>query len=326
LFPHSIFRKLYRLSKGVPRLINVLCDRALLGAYTQGKERVDKKTLMTAAREVSGESEKQGSRQQFSEWVFAGLVIILLAILGTTYYKELLRFLPIGSLESVVQKPVAKPKQEMVRTATLEKPVGQTGFSARETAYQALFKEWRLQYVNGYGRSVCEQALAQGLRCLDGRGSIGILRQMNKPAVLKLVDEVNGEYYATLTSFKGETATFAIGNATRTVDMKEIIRWWSGDYLILWRAPAEYKEEMKPGSSGPMVEWLEKQPALGQKREPARTGSDYKYEGKIVDQVKKFQLAIGMVPDGIVGPRTVMLLNAAYSSTDPVLNDGKESN
>src|SRR5512140_2882513 len=52
LFPAALMGRLYRLSGGVPRLINVLCDRALLGAYVQGKERVDRKTLMQAAREV----------------------------------------------------------------------------------------------------------------------------------------------------------------------------------------------------------------------------------------------------------------------------------
>jgi murein L,D-transpeptidase YcbB/YkuD len=75
-----------------------------------------------------------------------------------------------------------------------------------------------------------------------------------------------------------------------------------------------------------MVEWLEKQPALRQKQEPVRTGSDNKYEGRIVNKVKKFQLAVGMVPDGIVGPRTIMLLNTDSVGTDPVLNSGKVSN
>jgi len=44
--------RVYRLSGGVPRVINVLCDRALLGTYVQGKERVDRATLAKAAREV----------------------------------------------------------------------------------------------------------------------------------------------------------------------------------------------------------------------------------------------------------------------------------
>src|SRR5450759_2544429 len=52
LFPAALMGRLYRLSGGVPRVINVLCDRALLGAYVQGKERVDRATLAQAAREV----------------------------------------------------------------------------------------------------------------------------------------------------------------------------------------------------------------------------------------------------------------------------------
>ena len=46
--------RLRRLSRGVPRLINILCDRALLGAFVQGKRRVDRATLAQAAREVAG--------------------------------------------------------------------------------------------------------------------------------------------------------------------------------------------------------------------------------------------------------------------------------
>ncbi len=52
LFPNALVGRVYRLSGGVPRVINVLCDRALLGAFVQGKERIDRATLAQAAREV----------------------------------------------------------------------------------------------------------------------------------------------------------------------------------------------------------------------------------------------------------------------------------
>jgi general secretion pathway protein A len=52
LIPAHLSGLLYRLTGGVPRLINVLCDRALLGAYTQNKAQVDRPTLLRAAREV----------------------------------------------------------------------------------------------------------------------------------------------------------------------------------------------------------------------------------------------------------------------------------
>ena len=45
LFPEALMGQLYRLSKGVPRIINVLCDRALLGAYQRVQQ--DSETPMT---------------------------------------------------------------------------------------------------------------------------------------------------------------------------------------------------------------------------------------------------------------------------------------
>ncbi|HMK56854.1 MAG TPA: AAA family ATPase [Dissulfurispiraceae bacterium] len=54
LFTPAGMKKLYVLSGGVPRLINLICDRALLGTYSQGRTRVNKRTLNKAAREVLG--------------------------------------------------------------------------------------------------------------------------------------------------------------------------------------------------------------------------------------------------------------------------------
>ena len=47
-------REVHRLSGGVPRLINIICDRALLGAYTQAEHEVDARLVKQAAAEVAG--------------------------------------------------------------------------------------------------------------------------------------------------------------------------------------------------------------------------------------------------------------------------------
>lgn len=54
LFPEAVLRRLYRRTGGIPRLVNTVCDRALLGAYVRGLDRVDGATLERAAREVMG--------------------------------------------------------------------------------------------------------------------------------------------------------------------------------------------------------------------------------------------------------------------------------
>lgn len=67
LFPPSSIRKLFCLSRGIPRLINLICDRALLGAYAQGRDQVDRSMLSKAAREIFGHS---GVKIRFSR-IFA---------------------------------------------------------------------------------------------------------------------------------------------------------------------------------------------------------------------------------------------------------------
>ncbi len=329
LFPPPAMKKLYRLSKGVPRLINVLCDRALLGAYVQGKEHVDVKTLVSAAREVAGEGDGRWNGQRPYKWVLAGLLVVVCAILWANNYTRISQtFKPLSpsTSEAVIQKPVAAPKAEAPKPATLERPADQTGPATKDAAYEMLFKEWQISYVKKGGRPACEQALAQGLRCLEGKGNVGLLRQINRPAVLQLADDSDGDYhYAILTSLKGETATCVIGNSERKVDLKELVRWWSGDYLILWRAPAEYKEELKPGGGGPLVEWLENQPEFKREQKPARPGTQRRYDGELVKRVKKLQLVAGMIPDGIIGPRTIMLLDSGAGKADPLLDGGKGS-
>ena len=54
LFTPTAMRRVYRLSRGVPRLVNVICDRALLGAFAHEKDRVTAATVRRAGREVLG--------------------------------------------------------------------------------------------------------------------------------------------------------------------------------------------------------------------------------------------------------------------------------
>jgi len=69
LFPGSIARRLFKLSKGIPRVINLICDRALLGVYAQGRESVDLKTLRKAASEVLGVRSQAGLIKRFKNWM-----------------------------------------------------------------------------------------------------------------------------------------------------------------------------------------------------------------------------------------------------------------
>jgi len=53
-FSEDALKRVYQISRGIPRLINILCDRALLGAYVEGKDQVSEKIVLKAAHEVLG--------------------------------------------------------------------------------------------------------------------------------------------------------------------------------------------------------------------------------------------------------------------------------
>jgi len=81
-FPRPLMAQLHQLTKGVPRRINLLCDRALLGAYVENQHQVTSKILRRAAEEVfAGEGRSAAAAAARGPWpyvaagVFAGVVL-----------------------------------------------------------------------------------------------------------------------------------------------------------------------------------------------------------------------------------------------------------
>ena len=324
LFPPATIRKVYRLSRGIPRLINVICDRALLGAYVQGKDRVDPQTLKQAAREATGQDGAPGTRSAVYR-TSAALLLLLAALLTGAF---LFWYRPWTGPQPVSVTASPSPQSKTPAMATKTPAVPRTGLvwpgdlrgeQTQRSAYGTLLKLWQIEVKPG---APCEQAGNRGLRCLQGRGSLVHLHQMNKPAMLTLVDEKKGPFYATLINLQGKAATMVLGPETRVVDLEEINRTWSGEYLLLWRVPPDFQGEVKPGSREPMVVWLKRQLALARGRTP-QIEKDPVYDPATVREVKRFQLSAGLDPDGIVGPVTIMLLNSTTDSGDPVLHGGE---
>jgi len=105
LFPAKTIVKLYNLTGGVPRLINLLCDRALLGAYVKGQNTVSPALLGEAAGEVFGKKSQTGeSSGRFWQW---GVVVLLslIFICGVVFLVQLFRQ-PAVSMEK--QQPAHK--------------------------------------------------------------------------------------------------------------------------------------------------------------------------------------------------------------------------
>ncbi|HKE95903.1 MAG TPA: AAA family ATPase, partial [Povalibacter sp.] len=79
IFTAPALREVHRLSGGVPRIINVICDRALLGAFTQESHRVGPALVRAAAGEVYGRS----FSPPWMKLVAAGSTVAALAVLAS---------------------------------------------------------------------------------------------------------------------------------------------------------------------------------------------------------------------------------------------------
>ncbi len=382
LFPPSVIRKLYRHTGGVPRLINVICDRALLGTFVQGLDRVTKKTLSKAVKEVFGEDKERARTLRRYRWAMAGLAIFISGAVLAAYYhqqpepdlvitaaivgdkeKKVAFALQESPLESNAMYHQDEEAEEMVQETkstgqlvltneaisqeipssipqgikskplpdnsqaetggqqvlqTLEWTLGIPIAESWAKSYQALFKRWGILYDPDSGGAVCQFALAQGLRCLGLQGSLASLLHYNRPAVLTLYTEEGQHYYAAMTDYIGETAMFALGGETREVPLTDVVKRWKGEFALLWSVPSGYSDSLDPGGKGRVVKWLDQKLALLEGR-PYKEGKNVVFTEDMVNQVKKFQFAKNLVPDGIVGPQTIIHLNTEVGTGVPLL-------
>jgi len=320
LFPPSLIGSLYRLSGGVPRVINVICDRALLGAFVQGKERVDSATLAKAAREVLQKPTLQRRVRLHALaavlMILAGATLVLLPNRldqreGMTPAQPAAATADVGTGQP--QRPDAKPVAPAADR--LDWPEDVAASRSQQLAYTALFNAWGLDYSGG---EACSQAARLGMRCRSGRSGLDELRRSNRPAVLLMRDSRGQEFHAALVGVDDNSATFAMGAETRRISLDALAAQWSGHYTLLWRMPPEASESIRPGERSPAVGWVARQLGHTEGRAVEGDGNPV-FDDALARQVRQFQLAEGLIPDGAVGPQTVMRLSAIADNAAPTL-------
>jgi general secretion pathway protein A len=295
LIPAGLFGRLYRLSGGIPRVINLLCDRALLGAYAQGKERVDRATLAQAAREVFGHSPVPAGL------LWRGALAGVLVLTGT-------------ALAVAMYRPAAGP--EAAPAAAQGWPAGAMPADSEQAARAALFQAWGADYRGG---DPCREAKALGLRCRTARGSLDELRQLDRPALLRLRDDQGREVQATLTALSAAGARVVIAGQVRQLTAAALASRWTGHYSLLWRPPAAVPDTLRPGDRGPAVAWLRAQMA-GLHGRQADAATEPVFDDALVGEVKAFQREHGLRADGCVGSQTLVRLLGATDHSGPKLS------
>lgn len=317
LFPPALSRRLHRASGGVPRILNLLCDRALLGTYVQGKERVDRKTLKQAVNEVL-QTPTQQRRHLRLQRLALGLAIVGIAVLlawifgsGGSSWIDVVPAKPVNA-HLATPKPAKKLDVTPIETSI----VAPTETNSKNLAYTAMFKSWGTTYRSG---DLCREAEAQGLRCRNARGSLVELRQLNWPAVLTLRDEQGRSFAAALLEMDRHKASLVVGQKRINVDLGTLASHWNGEYSLLWRPPKAVNTTLRPDDDGPGIVWLRDTMAMIDGQAAAAT-QPARFDAALSQRVKQFQQARGLKADGNVGAQTLLHLLAASDATGPRLS------
>jgi general secretion pathway protein A len=320
IFSPGALNAVFRLSQGVPRVINVICDRSLLGAYSLDRHRVTGALVRNAAAEVFG----RRFAPHWLPWAATGAIAVALA-LGTL---ALWRFEPWGAHARAPADPkppaaaVAAATSAVAATPAAAPPLRQllaqhAADTDTDGAFARLFGLWSAQYQPS-GTDPCTQATQQGLACVSERGSFGQLRLYNHPAILLLNDGAGTSYQVVLTRLDDEQARLELGGP-QSVSLGELSRYWLGDFVMLWRPPA--RAPMKPltmGMRGTEVRWLRQSLQRLHGVAADAPASDL-FDAELTGWVRDFQRQHQLTVDGIAGLQTQIALASAVAGPDSPL-------
>ncbi len=351
---------IHHRARGVPRLINVICDRALLGAYAREQLRVNRATASRAAREVAGRGEGLRWNPRYG-WLAGAAAVVIVAYVFAWFSLNRQQSSPVdrpavseaptnntvSGAAAAVNLPAPAAEQQtaspMVASTTVgERPAESGGPSPEPTlspslqdilashetatgtdmAFVTLLGLWGVDYSPPAGRA-CEAAESAGLRCLYERGTWGFLLNLDRPAILSLSANDGTLHQVVLASVSPEgLARLRIAGEEFEVSLVELMPMWLGDFLLVWRPAAGSGRVMTPGSDGEDVVWLRQSVsrALG---EEIAAANPTVYDAGLRRAVEDFQRTRRLRPDGVAGARTMIALNSALDLPDrPRLKTG----
>jgi general secretion pathway protein A len=337
-------REVYRLTKGVPRLINVVCDRALLGAYSKETRRVNRRLVRRAAAEIEG----MPYAAPLLRWaipVIGGVAIAVIAAsvwpllgqrdepahaekaitaAGTGIAVPASEGTQIAAVSGTAPEPEPRPEpeakaeseadSEAVPEATLDQQLLLSGELTRlAPAFEVLFSLWDLEFdepiTNG-----CDLAQSAGYACLMQRGSWSSLRQLDRPAILTLTDSRGKEHHIVLEALQGSTAQLSIAGVSVTHPFLDVTDLWFGDYILLWRPPNGDPLALGRGSRGDNVVWLRESLAAIDDRYRAEPLDSSIYDEELEQRVIDFQRDHRLDVDGLAGQQTQIIINSLLGS------------
>lgn len=318
VFDAGAKRAVFKLSQGVPRLINVICDRALLGAYSQGLRIVNRRLVHRATREITGEPELDRSWKWALPATTATVAAMLLiaALVWFDQQQETAGPPPAAAIEAVAEpapEPAPEVQQEEDYVSLDEQLAMARELSRRDSAVATLFELWDIDLSQATAPP-CDYAQSLGFSCLSDRTSWSGLRRLNRPAVLELVDQSGDAHYVVLTRMLGEQAELSIGGVSVTHPVNEVANMWFGDYQLVWQPPNGVSVSLLPGMQNPNVLWLRQSLAAIDPQYRTEPFESDIYDQALEQQVRAFQRDQRLDVDGFAGKQTQIIINSLLES------------
>jgi general secretion pathway protein A len=325
-FSGPMVKKIHQFSGGVPRLINILCERLLLGAYAKHKQQIDMEIFNQAVLEVAGtnsQAETALERPSARATLHSALIALLLVIMwlvwryvpdepaaapassATTSLAAASVAAPLdGSMTSLASgvMPIKTNKPEVKLLAKGERDLAQAqiALAAYLQLGQAVVPKGGPCATGAEQKFSCEKTQIQSWDELKG---------INRPLIMTLATADKKWVYVILIGLSDNYALLLNGGTEQLVRWSDLASLWTGDVLYMWSRPAEFHGALAMGDQGALVTWLAEHFALLDKQ-PAPLTRHF-FTEKLKTRVELFQTSHNLLPSGEVGVQTLLRLNEA---------------
>ncbi|WP_318470001.1 ExeA family protein [Photobacterium leiognathi] len=338
VFDASSLKYIAKQTQGIPRLINLVCDKSMQLACQAGTHQVSKQMAVQACEDIlswqvpatASSSRAGGSQRHPSLWLPWGVAVAVCSALavGAWHYWPLpvapkaapiepnQSLYAVANLSAVETPPsLSTMPVESTKEATLSRLAKAIDGSRKErTAMQNLYRLWG--FDTALNQATCATSSRISLACFDGKTTLAKLGLINRPVVVALEDGAKKPFYAVVYAITDDRIELLLGKDRISVSPKWFEARWNGQFSLLWRPPLGDKTSIRFGQNGPRVAWLDQQlnDFLGENS--PRKGY---FDQSVLDKLRRFQRSQDLTADGIAGPMTLMVLDSAMNLPGPTL-------
>lgn len=329
LFSNRAVKSIAQYTHGIPRLINLVCDKALQLSFHQGEKTPSQATVEQACQQImSFQAEVYQAPAKPQSAVWPKLVqYSALSTLGLGLAWGTLTYLPQNIDKWLVTEQTNVALEPQVKTA-IQTPVEMqaepeapllpddialqlTQGTSRASAIQDLYQLWG--YQSSLRDGLCLSEPQSVFVCVEGQATLRELIQLNSPVVLNLTFEEES-YHAVLYGLSDKSVELLVNQSLVQIPVSVLEILWQGDYVAIWKQPL--RETLREGDSGEAVALLDL--LLSEVLGENVTGQE-QFDNELKRKVEAFQVWQGMSVDGIAGKRTLARLQRIAQLDSPIL-------